>query len=115
MAGRLKISDIKIKTEALENRMSRLERQLLLSRVTTLVAIDVLAWWMSSVSQGYVLSEPWERIDQNGRKAPVDKTAKYILMAGLTLSLATLVVGTAINKAKNVLVKIKNRACSSSD
>ena len=50
MAGRLKISDIKIKTEALENRMSRLERQLLLSRVTTLVAIDVLAWWMSSVS-----------------------------------------------------------------
>jgi hypothetical protein len=50
MAGRLKISDIKIKTEALENRMSRLERQLLLSRVTTLVAIAVLAWWMSSVS-----------------------------------------------------------------
>ncbi len=50
MAGRLKISDIKIKTEAIESRLFRLERQLLWSRVATLVVVTLIAFWINSLS-----------------------------------------------------------------
>ena len=67
------------------------------------------------------MSEPWENTsrqslgenwDQPNEKQPVDRTAKYILIAGLTVSFAVVVVGSAIKEAKAVICKIKNRAHS---
>ena len=115
MPGRLKISDIKLKTEEIETRIGRLERQLLWSRVASLVAITALALWLNSLTQETRLSEPWDRTDQNDKRPPVDKTAKFILLAGMTLSFAVLVVGTALKETKEVFGKLKDRARSDDD
>ncbi len=70
------------------------------------------------------MSEPWENTrwerssencDQPDGGRSVDKTAKYILMAGLALSLTTLVVGTVVKETNELLGKIKDRARNCND
>ena len=54
------------------------------------------------------MSEPWERNSSKQKASEVDRTAKFLVFAGLTLSLATVIVGTAIKSIKEKIDELRN-------
>ena len=102
MAPKLRIADLKIKIVALEKKM-------FWTLCTNVVFGVVLAYLVFSSFQ-IDMSEPWnnDRLASNSTKP--DWSAKLMLYGGLTLSLATLIVGSIVKPVVQKAKIFKKRA-----